>query len=329
MERWKVCAQFPSHEVSTLGKIRNSKTHNTLTCGHNPKGYVTVNIKNKIYLAHRIVASTWIPNINKKPTVDHINGIRDDNRVCNLRWATMKEQRQNQHKRYSSGPKRPVNKICIQTNEIIETFPSIMQATRCIGQKASSGNIYNACIGKLKTAYGYIWEFVPDRICEGEEWVNITFEPTYQISSFGRVKTPKGIIKDFIHKNRSNQTYPKIGINGKVYPLHKLVGDHFLEKNYLKPNINHKDGDKWNPHKDNLEWCTQSENMIHAIKMGKNPCVTKVDCINTITGEKRSFRSMKHASVTLGYSSGWLCKKFRKNERNVCQHKEYKFLRKK
>ena len=44
---------------------------------------------------HRIVAETFIPNPDNKPEVDHINRIRNDNRVENLRWATRLENAQN------------------------------------------------------------------------------------------------------------------------------------------------------------------------------------------------------------------------------------------
>tara|TARA_R110000796_G_scaffold121679_1_gene235978 strand:- start:950 stop:1474 length:525 start_codon:yes stop_codon:yes gene_type:complete len=46
---------------------------------------------------HRLLAEHYIPNPDNKPTVDHINRIKDDNRLCNLRWATYKEQRDNQN----------------------------------------------------------------------------------------------------------------------------------------------------------------------------------------------------------------------------------------
>lgn len=60
-----------------------------------PNGYYLVSIKGKSYLVHRLVAETFIPNPENKPTVDHINRIRTDNRVQNLRWATRKEQVEN------------------------------------------------------------------------------------------------------------------------------------------------------------------------------------------------------------------------------------------
>lgn len=58
-------------------------------------GYRHVMIQGKLYSVHRIVAETFLHNPDGKPTVDHINRIRDDNRVCNLRWATHKEQSDN------------------------------------------------------------------------------------------------------------------------------------------------------------------------------------------------------------------------------------------
>lgn len=45
----------------------------------------------KVYLVHRLIAETFIPNPENKPFIDHINQIRDDNDVENLKWATVAE----------------------------------------------------------------------------------------------------------------------------------------------------------------------------------------------------------------------------------------------
>lgn len=60
-------------------------------------GYLTVNLgaKKRNILVHRLVAEAFIPNPENKPQVDHINRVRDDNRVENLRWATAVEQCEN------------------------------------------------------------------------------------------------------------------------------------------------------------------------------------------------------------------------------------------
>lgn len=59
------------------------------------RGYMKVGIHGKTYNVHRLIADAFISNPDNKPTVDHINRDRTDNRACNLRWATHREQRDN------------------------------------------------------------------------------------------------------------------------------------------------------------------------------------------------------------------------------------------
>ena len=63
----------------------------------NENGYRAVNVDKKLYLEHRIV---WFYMMGEWPKdqIDHINGIKSDNRLCNLREATNQENHQNQRK---------------------------------------------------------------------------------------------------------------------------------------------------------------------------------------------------------------------------------------
>ena len=67
----------------------------TAGCVDRKSGYLVIKIHKKKYSSHRVVAEAFIPNPENKPTVDHINRVRDDNRVCNLRWASHHEQCEN------------------------------------------------------------------------------------------------------------------------------------------------------------------------------------------------------------------------------------------
>lgn len=64
-------------------------------CFEKNRGYYVIRIKGHLFQVHRLVCEAFHPNPEDKPTVDHINRVRTDNRACNLRWATRHEQNEN------------------------------------------------------------------------------------------------------------------------------------------------------------------------------------------------------------------------------------------
>lgn len=131
-----------------------------------------------------------------------------------------------------------------------------------------------------------------------EIWKDVVgYEGLYQVSDFGRVKSldmmawngishwfKKGRILKINKTGRDykkeNGAYCSISIGGNKMSVHRLKAIAFIPNPENKPCINHRDGVKSNngyhaDGKDNLEWCTYSENEIHAHKIGLKITIPK------------------------------------------------------
>ena len=133
----------------------------------NPKGYpmcqLMINKEIKGFSVHRLIAETFIPNPENKPQVNHINGIKTDNRVENLEWCTQSENILHAFKlgliTRPKGKDHHHSKSvrCIETNKIYDT---LLEAARDTNSHHSA--ILGVCNKKYgrKTAAGYHWEWV-------------------------------------------------------------------------------------------------------------------------------------------------------------------------
>jgi len=93
---------FRNGAVLSKGNIYNKPKF--LKHSLRPNGYHVVNLRDgkgggRPCFIHRLIAEHYIPNQENKPFIDHINRIRTDNRICNLRWATSKENNNNMSER--------------------------------------------------------------------------------------------------------------------------------------------------------------------------------------------------------------------------------------
>ena len=96
-EIWKDIPGYEGeYKVSNMGNVYSIIKHRLSSLILNKTlGYLFVNLHGKNYRVHRLVALTFIPNPENKPYIDHINTIKTDNRVENLRWCTPMENTHN------------------------------------------------------------------------------------------------------------------------------------------------------------------------------------------------------------------------------------------
>lgn len=174
-EIWRDISNYEGHyQVSNLGRVKSLYYRNgqriipnreKILTPLNSRGYLRVRLcecKTKnLFSVHRLVAETFIPNPKNKPCVNHINGIKTDNRVENLEWCTYSENEQHSHNILGKQPinKKKVNQYDLNNN-FLQQYESIAEAGRSINKKYNL--ISTCCSGKINTAYGYKWRFAKE-----------------------------------------------------------------------------------------------------------------------------------------------------------------------
>lgn len=128
--------------------------------GKKGRRYLCVELLSSNRQVHRLVAEAFIPNPKNKPYINHINGIKTDNRALNLEWCTASENMQhawdNGLQKMTIERKRKYGRkiICIETKQEFHTMQEAADE-----YKITRRNINACCLGKRKTAGGYHWKY--------------------------------------------------------------------------------------------------------------------------------------------------------------------------
>jgi hypothetical protein len=143
-----------------------------------------------------------------------------------------------------------------------------------------------------------------------EIWRDIpNYEGYYQASTYGNVRNIKTgiILKPYINK-KNGYAYINLSKNGlsKTIRMHRIIALTFVKNKLNKPCINHKDGNKENNCVSNLEWCTQKENVNHAIKVLKRNYANGINIMHeknqkkVIRSDGKIYNSIKEAKQDIG-----------------------------
>lgn len=149
--------------VSNKGNVWNARKNKPMPKFLAGRGYYAISLqknkKKKNYLVSRLVAIAFIPNPENKATINHINGIKTDNRVENLEWVTYRENNIHALKtglNQNKGKCKPV--LQISNGVVIKEYKSLNQA--CKENNIDPKQMW--CVlnkKRCKTAKGFNWEY--------------------------------------------------------------------------------------------------------------------------------------------------------------------------
>lgn len=101
-EQYKTHPKYSYIMISNLGRLYNTNINRYLLQTQNDDGYLKISVDGTTKFVHRLVAEAFVANnCTSNNTVEHINGLRTDNRAVNLKWVNMAENITLKYLRYN------------------------------------------------------------------------------------------------------------------------------------------------------------------------------------------------------------------------------------
>ena len=273
-EIWKPVVGYEGiYAVSSHGQIKRIKagqgSHLKVLAPSNINGYRKVqlsrnDIKQQI-LVHRLVAEAFLPNPDGLKTVNHKNGVKDDNNLENLEWASSKEN--SRHARRTGLMKSKISpEDAIEIRRLYATGKYTQQQ---LGDMHGITQRYVSLILQGKV-FGWAGSEHQEKNVnpaytdlDGEIWKPCISFPKYEVSNLGRVRRVESgntgtivgrIINPRYTSNGSATLELRIDTNKKKFTfVAPLIAEAFLP---AEPNskIGYKDKQPGNTAADNLFW---------------------------------------------------------------------------
>lgn len=284
MTEWKTIPGHDDHYlVSDDGRVFSKYVQRELARNMSG-GYLVCHIINKdgnkvSARIHRLVAIAFIGYMDNL-YVNHKNGNKQDNRLCNIEWVTPSENML--HSVYEIDNGNNVKRGSQLSEHEIEQIRELIESGETIGSILEkfniSGSMYKRIFGKKKR----LWKFSEKEIptLENEIVKKVVGYDYYYVSNLGNIySSSRG--KKMIPYEKNGYYFTHLYSKGKsrnVY-MHRLVAEHFVDNPNNLDFVNHINENKKDNAYTNLEWVTRSQNLKHSMRKTRTISNETIDSV--------------------------------------------------